>query len=156
MTQGIMDTQQVCFLHKLVSILEPVTCQEVSRLGTISLQSQTLLLDFRGCTAESLPCDGMMPWGFPPSPQNSEHWVADCHHSTATSMARAVRWVARTGAPSQPPHRVLVFPGCRSHPGGALHVCCNLPKWEHSPGSAGAACLSCCSQRLLSSLFCCM
>lgn len=148
MTQRTMHTQQVCIMHRLVSILEPVTCQEVSRLGAISLQSKTLLLDVRGCTAESLPCGGVMTWGFPPSPQNTELWVVCCHHSTAVS-------VARTGVPSQPPHCILVLPGCRSDPGRALHVCHNLAKWEHSRGSAGTTCMSCCSWRLLGSLFCC-
>lgn len=110
MTRRIMHTQQVCILHRLTSILEPVTGQEVSKLSAISLQSQTLLLDVRACTAESMPCGGAMPWGFPPSPQNTEHWVAYSQHSTVITVARTTRWVARTSAPSQPRLCVLVLP----------------------------------------------
>lgn len=53
----------LCILHRLAPILEPVTRQEVSRLSTVSLVSQTLLLDVRGCTAGPMPCDGV--WGLP-------------------------------------------------------------------------------------------
>lgn len=68
-----VHSHRACILHRLALILEPVTCQEVStcRVLTVS-QSQTLLLDVRGCTAESVPCDGEVPVGTflrpPPKP----------------------------------------------------------------------------------------
>lgn len=35
MTRRIMHTQQVCILHRLTSILEPVTGQELSKLNAV-------------------------------------------------------------------------------------------------------------------------
>lgn len=49
---------------------EASDCQEASSRCVFShLQSQTLLLDARGCTAESMPCDGVMPAGLASLPQ---------------------------------------------------------------------------------------
>jgi len=68
------------------------------------LQSQTLLLDVRGCTAESVPCDGVKPAGLPSpsSPPNTGWWAAHGHCSTVTGVVTAMKWVARTVGPSWP------------------------------------------------------
>lgn len=154
MAQRIMHTQPGCILHRLASALEPVTCQEVRRLGATSLQGQTLFLDVRGCSAEWMPCDGVMPWGIPPSPQNMStglHIVI-----TALRLVWPEPWDGGQDRCSQSASSPWCFSNCSSDSGRVLHLCCSLEKWEHSHGSACAACLYCCSWRMLSSLFCYM
>lgn len=119
------------------------------------LQSQTLLLDVRGCTAGSVLCGGVTPAGLPSlyTPPNWDQWATGCHHGTVTGAARAMtRWPGRL----LPVSLIVVsrcLLGCGSYSGSAPHMLHNLAKLEHSLGDAFAVRFCCCTSVLPSSLF---